>query len=624
MHSASYSAEDNKLRLYVGRVPRSDYERLRSAGFVSTPKQDCDFVATWTPGREDIALSFLGDDQDIEDEDYSPQERAADRAERFSGYRDKRASEAGVSADTFEAGPQAFGHQNAARAQRQADRHDRHRTRSVSQWSKAEYWQARTQGVISHALYKASASVRRSRILRLEAEQRKHEKHREEYKTRYDGWQTVLTLGGSDQAVKQQDGRPIGFGTPAWKLAYALANHGEGYWDFPHPRTGRKTSIYSLLTDPQDPITPAEAAALWLDGKAAPDEPDSNNARWSDHYNNRLTYERAMLAEEGGTAGDAEMVPGGFIRGGRTRRVTTDVNHGGWHQIQQVFKSPATGKVTSVKVWGTHTGFTPESNYRKQETRPCLVRVNVERLPEDCYRAPTPEELEAFHKSVKESKAKKKATTPKAPPLINPTKEDAQKLQDLWNAWEKEDHEQKRRCGECPISTILEMTQAQYSANSKGDYARFETSEISEKTEIRNGFRGTGGRVTVFKIRTASAPGYNYAARRVIVLTDKPQKPIPWNAVAEARAEQPTEADLFPRLEELKTALGKSWDQLWTEKEKKLIEDARYIGWAWSSSQTQKGMTEAGAEAYKRFQANPPTQEPAEEVAEETTAGMLF
>ena len=81
--SATYCLDDDKIRLYVGRVPRSDYDELRAAGFVATPKQDCDFVAVWTPRREDLALSFLDDDDDIEPEHYSPEERAADRAERF-------------------------------------------------------------------------------------------------------------------------------------------------------------------------------------------------------------------------------------------------------------------------------------------------------------------------------------------------------------------------------------------------------------------------------------------------------------------------------------------------------------------------------------------------------------
>jgi len=45
-YSATYSPEDNKLRLYVGRVPRDEYEKLRAEGWTSTPKQNCNFVAT--------------------------------------------------------------------------------------------------------------------------------------------------------------------------------------------------------------------------------------------------------------------------------------------------------------------------------------------------------------------------------------------------------------------------------------------------------------------------------------------------------------------------------------------------------------------------------------------------
>ena len=220
MPTATYSPEDNKLRLYVGRVPRDEYEALRKAGFVSTPKQSCDFVATWTPAREDLALSYLEDGEDIEDEDYSPEERAADRAERFSGYRDKRADEAGGLADRFDAGPSEFGHQNRQRAERQAARHDRLRSHAVSQWSKAEYWQTRTAGVISHALYRSSAHVRRGRILTIESDLRR-----------------------------------------------------------------------------------------WAAG----------SERWKTHLELRLTYERAMLAEEGGTAADAEMERGGNGHSGQGR-----------------------------------------------------------------------------------------------------------------------------------------------------------------------------------------------------------------------------------------------------------------------------------------------------------------
>ena len=136
--SASYCPEDNRIRLYVGRVERETFNFLRANKFVATPKQSCDFVATWSPNAEDIAFDLIPEDADIEDEDYSPEERAADRAERFAGYRDKRAGEAHGHADTYDSGPAAFGNQNADRAQRQANRHERHRDRALCQWSKAE------------------------------------------------------------------------------------------------------------------------------------------------------------------------------------------------------------------------------------------------------------------------------------------------------------------------------------------------------------------------------------------------------------------------------------------------------------------------------------------------------
>lgn len=171
--TATYCPEDNKIRLYVGRVERETYNFLRANKFVATPKQSCDFVATWSPKAEDIAFSLIPEDADIEDEDYSPEDRAADRAERFAGYRDRRAGEAHGHADTYEDGPAAFGNQNAHRAERQAARHERHRDRSLCQWSKAEYWQTRTASVIGHALHRSDASTRRGRILTLEADQRR-------------------------------------------------------------------------------------------------------------------------------------------------------------------------------------------------------------------------------------------------------------------------------------------------------------------------------------------------------------------------------------------------------------------------------------------------------------------
>lgn len=545
---ATYSPEDNKLRVYPDgeRVDSvlddAEYAAFKRAGFKWAAKQECFVAPRWTPAAEDWALELA---DEIEDEDYSALERSADRAERFEGYRDKRAGEAGETADRFDAGPAAFGHQNRTRAERQAARHDRLRGRAVSQWSKAEYWHTRTAGVIRHALYKSSPAVRRSRIKRLEADQRGHEKSREEYAARYEGWQKVATLEGADQPlqhIRTDTFSGIAKDTPAaGRLAYTLANL-RCWGDYKHPRTGKSSSIYSLLTDAADPITPAEASALWLEGRTTPDDPESGAARWSQHYELRLTYERAMLENEGGAASEADMIPGGWITGGRVSSCLESVP-AGWKQIQAVNRSNATGRVVSVKVWGIY------SAYGKPDV-PRLVSVNVERLPEGAYRAPTAEELEAFKAAEAERKRERKAATPKAPPLINPTDDDAQRLQDLWNAAARERHEQRNRYGRDfqPVA-VLRITQAQYAANSKGHYARFETRTIH--ADARPARRSTNlwsseGAAydkslpaAVCKIRVAG-----YDPLQVIILTDKPQKPLPldWSRLGKAEEQKPDAA----------------------------------------------------------------------------------
>lgn len=415
-HSATYSPEDNKLRLYPAyRLDADDYAKVKAAGFKWAPKQELFVAPKWTPDREDLLLEMCGE---IGDEDYSPEERAADRAERFSGYRDKRRAEAGGLADSFDAGPSAFGHQNRQRAERQAARHDRLRVGAVSQWSKAEYWQRRTAGVISSALYKSSAKVRRSRILRLEADLRR-----------------------------------------------------------------------------------------WVRGE-----------RWKAHYELRLTYERAMLAQEGGSAADEQMQVGGFFGG---------------HQIWKVNKSPATGRVVSLGFWGP----SPYRNNADGSPKMGIQTYNIERLPEGGYRAPTGEELAAFKVKQAESRKEQKAKGPKVASLINPTDEDAERLQAAWNAKAKAQHDRSRNSySDYKPSSVLRMTQAQYSAVSKGTYSHYDTAEVCEHGQQPR--RSYGARAdaspTAFKVRkTYAGGGYTSGANRVIVITDKPQKPLPldWAAV---------------------------------------------------------------------------------------------
>jgi hypothetical protein len=84
MMNATYSPEDNKLRLYsVTRLDTETYQRVRAAGFIWAPKQELFVAPMWTPAREDLLIELCGE---IGDEDTSLVERAKERAERFEGY----------------------------------------------------------------------------------------------------------------------------------------------------------------------------------------------------------------------------------------------------------------------------------------------------------------------------------------------------------------------------------------------------------------------------------------------------------------------------------------------------------------------------------------------------------
>lgn len=574
-HKGSYSPEDNKLRLYPSfRFSDDMLARVKAHGFRWAPKQELFVCPRWTPAAEDFLLYLCGE---IDDEDYSPEERAADRAERFEGYREKRVGEADGLADRFDSGPAAFGHQNRGRAERQAKRHDRLRVNSVNQWSKAEYWQSRTKGVISHALFKSSAPVRRGRLARLEKEQRKFLKTLEAYATRYRMWSKVLTLEGSNEAVvnlaeEGSIGINAGLTSPAANLAYALANSSGGYGSYLHPRTEKEASLYSLMTDSQDPITATEAAQLWLKDCPTPGSEATSSFRWSQHYEMRIQYERAMLANEGGIATDFDMEAGGWF-GGR--------------QIQKVNRSPLTKKVVSIEVLG------PSREHRADPSELVIHSIKVERFGESAYQSPTDEEKAQFVTQRDQDKAEAKEARGKPIPLINPTDEDAQKLQGLWNQ------------GSRRPSEVWWMTQAEYSARSNAN-GPCETVGITEKLKVSSNHYERGesfGRKVIFKARKGFS-GFNInSAYRVIVLTDKPQKPFPWRDAELERQKQPTCESLTSRLGELHGIIHRAWSAsvLLNEEEQRLLSDAIYVGWATSASQSQRAFTSEGAAAFREF-----------------------
>ncbi len=113
MYRATYSPDDNKLRLYAAsRLDPETYKKVHDAGFRWAPKQALFVAPAWTPGREDVLLSLAGE---IEDEDSTLAERA-------------------------------------------------------------EYWEERARSALLHAKYKERPDVRWRRIKKIEADLRKAEK----------------------------------------------------------------------------------------------------------------------------------------------------------------------------------------------------------------------------------------------------------------------------------------------------------------------------------------------------------------------------------------------------------------------------------------------------------------
>ena len=111
-------------------------------------------------------------------------ERQEARAERFTGYSGKRASESAQALDEVErlaamippGQPILVGHHSERRARRDAQRIENGMKRAVMLFERAEYWEERARSALLHAKYKERPDVRWRRIKKIEADLRKAEK----------------------------------------------------------------------------------------------------------------------------------------------------------------------------------------------------------------------------------------------------------------------------------------------------------------------------------------------------------------------------------------------------------------------------------------------------------------
>lgn len=283
--TATYSPEDNKLRLYsVSKLPRDLYERVRAAGFIWAAKQELFVAPAWTPAREDLLLELCGE---IDDEDKSLVERAEERADRFEDYSDKRAGEAHQAkasvdaiADQIPFGqPILVGHHSERHARKHAEQIENGMRKAVRLWETSRYWVDRAKGAISHAKYKELPAVRARRIKKIEADLRKAKKELERLSLMLKLWDNkgnelplkaalLIANSANDGGLRLPDG------TDYWSTWSPLDN-------------GTVTPAY-VQEQKRKSLPPAIA----------------HQERWIRHYENRLAYERAMLGEAGGIASD--------------------------------------------------------------------------------------------------------------------------------------------------------------------------------------------------------------------------------------------------------------------------------------------------------------------------------
>lgn len=321
MH-ATYSPEDNKLRLYAGgRLDSETYARVKAAGFIWAPKQQLFVAPAWSPNREDLLIDLCGE---IGDEDTSLVDRAEDRAERFEDYSEKRLGDAQRARDAVSAiadniplgQPILVGHHSERHARKDAERIQNSMRKAVKMWETSQYWEQRAAGALRHAKYKELSAVRARRIKGLEADKRR----------------LIADYTPRDKFVIMQS---------RWNA------RGEDAPKVPHVFCGQARGGHWVAVEDLEKIK-------------------ARSVRWLNHIENRLTYERAMLAEAGGLAderfnielGGKVLVRGEWVvvlkinkSGGKISSLTTNRHYVSKVGIEDVkdYQPPEEGTAEKVK-----------------------------------------------------------------------------------------------------------------------------------------------------------------------------------------------------------------------------------------------------------------------------------
>jgi len=480
--TATYSPEDNKLRLYAAhRLDEETFARIKGAGFKWAPKQELFVAPKWSPKREDLLTELAGG---IEPESITLAERAAMKATRLEDIAHNKAAKASAYSraafailDHIPAGqPILVGHHSEAKHRRAVDKAARAQDKAAENFRAIDYYLYKAESVERHANYKNSDRTRANRIKTLLSELRDLQRKRNHAALCVNLWEAVTTPEKITEWVNRGQIR-----------TGPLTDH-KSYWDLS-----------------KGEATPEEIRERNLKRARATLE-SSYLRRWIEHTLNRLAYERALLGDI--AAHEGELTPvilQTFARTHGADKPKATKGDGDSFILESPLPLPA-------HIAGRDDALTMELD--SEEWRNLMQSAG--------YEVP-----------AKKPRRVHPGRAPKVS-LINPTTEEAAKLQELWN----QDAESRAHgIGGC---VITEMNQATYSRNSGGSYSPCETIEIDARgRQVRTVWRNmaqvrTGEAVARIRVGRSTVQSQYYGARSVLVITDKPQRalPVDWEAAA--------------------------------------------------------------------------------------------
>ncbi len=290
-YTATYSAEDNKLRIYaVSRMDDETYARAKKLGFKWAPKQELFVAPKWTPAREDFCVELAGE---IEAEQMTLVERAAAKAERLDNLAVKRANEselfhkaANRISERFAYGqPILIGHHSERKARKDKDRMEAAMGAAVKAHNAVHYWNYRAEGVERHANRKAAPGVRARRIKTLLAELRDHQRDINHAHFCLEFWKKMEGQEGREDFEKK-----VKYHVEVRIKTGALA-----------PIYSYEDSLYRQLENGK--ITALEAVQTCIAFHEYQAE-NPHTYRWINHTLNRLSFERSELGSVERFAGD--------------------------------------------------------------------------------------------------------------------------------------------------------------------------------------------------------------------------------------------------------------------------------------------------------------------------------